>query len=92
MKKNYCKVLPVMIYISLVFTTLNVNKKKELVNDVIVSNIEALATGENPNQIYDCYSSISSDGSGTMTHVTYCGNCNPILCRSWGSSGHCRLQ
>ncbi len=92
MKINNHKVLSIMIFISLIITTLSINIKNEVVNDVVLSNIEALATGENPGQIYDCYSSISSDGYGSMTHVTYCGTCKAILCRSWGSSSHCRVQ
>lgn len=82
-----------MMIVLLSATWLNTNIKTEAVNAVVLSNIEALASNESgPGTIYDCYSSISSDGNGTMTHVTYCGTCEPILCRSWGTSNHCVLK
>lgn len=47
-------------------------------SDLVLANIEALATGESGGQTLKCYKTVSSGGGGMMTHVTYCGTCSAV--------------
>lgn len=37
----------------------------------------------------ECYQTISSEGTGNLTHVTYCTDCKPHLARSWSNKNAC---
>lgn len=55
-----------------------------------LENIEALASvSETNSSNIACYESISNDGSGNQTHVTYCGGCTAKLCKSWSNKYVC---
>ncbi|MCD8093622.1 MAG: NVEALA domain-containing protein [Bacteroides sp.] len=58
-------------------------------SDLALANIEALAAGEGSGQTLKCYKTISSNGGGMMTHVTYCGTCSPILAISYSNQWQC---
>lgn len=59
--------------------------------DLKLKNIEVLAFGEDTGYLnrLSCYRTMSSSGSGNMTHITYCGSCEPRLCRAWFDSSSC---
>lgn len=59
-------------------------------SDLILANIEALASGESaPGTKLDCWDTVSNKGNVLQTHVTYCGTCGPTLARSWSSQSMC---
>lgn len=61
-------------------------------SDIVLANIEALALYEGDSSTGDlkCYKTISTDGTGMLTHVTYCGDCKPAKANAWSSEWMCK--
>jgi len=57
--------------------------------EVNIANIEALASGEYSPEL-SCWQTVSTLGDTNLTHVTFCGSCGPVLCRTWSSPGICK--
>lgn len=91
MKKKLLFILFVVTIVSMsVFTSysLQTNNYKYT---LVVANIEALTASEDPllTELF-CYRTVSSKGNGNSTHVTYCGDCEATLCKSWSDQYICR--
>lgn len=84
------KLLVFILFIMLVFSIGYSNSaKNEIKNDLVLQNIEALASGETSGTPLKCWKNISDAGPNTQTHVTYCGDCSATLARSWSTEGQC---
>lgn len=85
-------ILPCLIAITAI-VTICVSKENPTsnVSDLVLSNIEALASGESDaQQPMDCFSSIQNTNDGRPSEtVTYCGDCQPIRCTHWYNDGRC---
>lgn len=57
--------------------------------DIVLANIEALASGEGSGTTLTCYKTISTAGSSQMTHVTYCGDCKAAKANAWSNKWQC---
>lgn len=69
---------------------LSMDGSEEALSLLSLANIEALAEKEKPiSDTRSCYKTISMDGPGNPTHVTYCGSCDAQLARTWKDSGSC---
>lgn len=65
-------------------------KQKDNYSDIFIANVEALAYGEIGGQPMDCYASVEKKNDGRPVETqTYCGDCKPIKCTHWSSSGRC---
>lgn len=74
------------------YGVINNIKKDNTISEFGIINIEALASNEGEidyNKLHDCYDRITSSGNTIMTHITYCGTCKPLLCRSWDKKSTC---
>jgi hypothetical protein len=56
---------------------------------VALSNVEALASAESSGSNLQCWSTVSTSGAGSLTYVTYCGDCSAVIARSWSNSNGC---
>jgi hypothetical protein len=83
----YCFVV-IVIFISIV--NVNNNLQKNVLPDIFIANVEALASSEGGNQVMKCYSNVvyTNDGRPVETQ-TYCGDCMPIRCTSWSNQISC---
>lgn len=63
-------------------------------NNLLIENIEVLASGEGFGYLdrITWYQHISASGGGNSTHMTYCGDCEPRLCKAWSYISHCYRQ
>ncbi|WP_300695437.1 NVEALA domain-containing protein [uncultured Bacteroides sp.] len=67
-----------------------ISKKEDLpVSDLMLANIEALASYESGGSALNCWQTINSTGSSLPTHVTYCLSCSAQLARRWSGSSSC---
>ncbi|MDR1582921.1 MAG: NVEALA domain-containing protein [Prevotellaceae bacterium] len=57
------------------------SQSKNLLSDLALANVEALARGEAGGGAYlQCSTTLSGqEGQPGLTHVTYCATCSPIL-------------
>ena len=62
--------------------------ENETMTDIMLENVEALASGESGQRL-DCWETVSSTGNILSTHVTYCGNCQAVLAKSWSRKSIC---
>jgi len=58
-------------------------------SDLVLTNVEALASGEGGDQTLSCWKTINSQGNQTTTHKTYCGSCEAVPVHSWSNEGTC---
>jgi hypothetical protein len=58
-------------------------------NDLLMENITAITMVERPHESIICYRYVTGTGTGLITHITYCGDCKPILCTSWDHDYTC---
>lgn len=85
------KLLTFMLFVTLLFFIgYSNNAKPEPTSDLILQNIEALASGETSGKPLKCWRNISDDSASPQTHVTYCGNCDAILARTWSRESQCQ--
>lgn len=87
MKKLLTFTLFVMVVFFIGYSS---NTKSEFTSDLVLQNIEALASGEGSGNPLKCWRTISDDGPNTQTHVTYCGSCDAILARTWYRESQCQ--
>ena len=91
MKKNLLFILSsIVIIILAVFTSYNLKLNNSQFS-LIIANIEALTSSESGSGIR-CYETISNQGSGNSTHITYCGDCEATLCKFWSSEHQCNTK
>ncbi|GAB6008831.1 NVEALA domain-containing protein [Dysgonomonas reticulitermitis] len=89
MKKS-CIILSIGAIILFAAFNLNISSNEKTTSSLSLANIEALAQNENPiADTRSCHQTISMEGSGNPTHVTYCGSCDAQLARTWSNSGSC---
>lgn len=70
----------------------SLREPEEKMSELMLDNIEALASGELGEKL-DCWSTVSStNGSVLSTHVTYCGTCNAVLAKSWSNRSICNQK
>ena len=85
--------LVIVVAIALLgFANLNSSNISNTTSSIELTNILALASAnaEGGLQLLSCYKQISSGGSGNLTHVTYCQDCDARLARSWSSKYSCQ--
>lgn len=71
--KKLMKATVVAVFVVIASLGLHVSQRNSAkMPDLVLANIEALATGESGGQTLKCYKTVSSGGGGMMTHVTYC--------------------
>lgn len=63
---------------------------KVAISDIALANIEALANGESGGTTLKCYKTVSTNGSGQLTHVTYCGECKAVKANAWSNQWQCK--
>lgn len=84
-----------LFIVAFIFMTLAIRfSKPSEVNpdeELVMENLEALANteGVNPGDRLRCFDNISNSGWATPTFVTYCGTCNPIICKSASKETTC---
>lgn len=84
------KLIFLFLIVSVALVKIISNKSSYETSDLMLANIEALASGEsNTGTKLDCWDSVSNKGNVLQTHVTYCGDCNAVLARSWSSQSMC---
>lgn len=65
-------------------------QNKTVLSGIALENVEALASVESSSrEAVRCWRNISDIGTKLKTHVTYCGNCTPILARTWSNESQC---
>lgn len=87
MKKLFF-ILSVLAFGIIVFIKVQ-NSASISMSDVALANIEALASGESGSTL-KCYKTVSTNGSGQLTHVTYCGDCKAVKANAWSNEWQCR--
>ena len=95
MKKKFLISIAAGAVMPIVAVNVNVITKNNNLSDVSLVNIEALATeGGGSGRSINCWQEISSSQRNAMstelTHKTYCGDCQPTLCRSWYTQSQCQ--
>ena len=66
-----------------------ITEKRDKLPTLLQENIEALTASEAGKEPTQCYDTISSKGEGNMTHITFCGDCLPKLCKTWSDINGC---
>ena len=90
MEKKLMKATVVAVFVVSTSLGLHVSQRNSAkMSDLVLANIEALATGESGGQTLKCYKTVSSGGGGMMTHVTYCGTCSAVLANAYSDSWQC---
>lgn len=87
MKKLFF-ILSVLAFGIIVFIKVQ-NSASISMSDVALANIEALASVESGSTL-KCYKTVSTNGSGQLTHVTYCGDCKAVKANAWSNEWQCR--
>jgi hypothetical protein len=90
--KNLKAFLGFVFFATILFLAMfntKLTNKEEKYSALTLANIEALAQGENWVPNTTCFITISSSGSGNLTHITWCGSCNPELAKSWSGEIKC---
>ena len=79
-----------VIGIFIVKSTANVS------SSLLQQNVEALAqnveTEEASGEEISCFNIMSSTGDGLSSHRTYCGDCQPALCKWIDNPGTCTYK
>ena len=89
MKKYLYSSLVILAVYVLVKNTDN-NLQKNVLPDIFIANVEALASGESRGQPMDCYSNIEKvDDGRPVETLTYCGDCQPIKGTHWWNQSRC---
>ncbi len=81
----------VVILITFVFIA-NVSNSlpRNVFPDIVIANVEALASGESGSQPMDCYSNIEKvDDGRPVETLTYCGDCQSIRGTHWWNQSRC---
>lgn len=92
MKSKFFSIIVVVAFVSLSGYGVYKNQQKNVLSDVMLANLEALADIEGGDSTLklDCWSDLSSNNGNVLpTHVTYCLTCEPILARGWSKNGIC---
>lgn len=79
----------IVLVIAMLFFLYSNQIEKEIISDVKISNIEALAMGES-GEVRTCWQVVEWTGSGLSEWVTYCGDCDAILCTYYSKYGQCK--
>ena len=79
-----------MMAIAAIFTSISYDSKDR--ESILMKNVEALADGEAVEDVLGCYSTMSSEGEGNLSHYTFCGSCTPVLCRTMSDYGICKVK
>lgn len=80
-----------IVVATIFYLNANNSLKKDEFSDLLIANVEALASDESGGgQPMNCYSTVenSNDGRPVET-VTYCGDCKAVRCTNWSNSGRC---
>lgn len=90
MKKSLMKSTLAVVFTVVAIYGFYVSQRDDVeISDLVLANIEALASGESGGQSLKCYKTVSSGGGGMMTHVTYCGTCSAVLANAYSSEWQC---
>lgn len=89
--KKYIFISVIVVLLSVIgIGNFNISKNSDWTN-LTFANIEALASTEwSYGGLISCYREITYSGNGPVTHATYCGSCDPQICRSWSYEAICR--
>lgn len=87
MKKNIFFATVTILFVLIFFVKTQVTSSSY--SDIALANIEALANDESSGTTLKCYKTVSTNGSGKLTHITYCGNCGAVKANAWSNEWQC---
>jgi hypothetical protein len=67
----------------------SLNSQKSELSDVMLANVEALATESSNGQQVTCYNTISGQQGSPMEDKTYCGDCKSKPAQTWSNVSEC---
>jgi hypothetical protein len=67
----------------------NQSSNEAALSVVALSNVEALASAESSGNNLQCWSTVSTSGTSSLTYVAYCGDYSAVIARSWSNSNGC---